>query len=241
MRSMPTAPTRSSKPRARRTARTSGRVRTAEAQPSVGCAGLAGAAELPALQRRGITAPLSAVLLVVAAVVVTAVGCGEGEAVRQLMDGSRVVAPAVELEGIAGPAVQTKLRARRAGAFDPARLGACSADSERLPEGRVVIERVGVRGEGISFRDASGRLLCGCDNSPGPREGNHPWCGEAVGDLQNRHLTDSRLGVGCKAGDREPMGFAWIEPGAGARYVAVEQPGYTEVYEVALGLPVRVS
>jgi hypothetical protein len=110
-----------------------------------------------------------------------------------------------------------------------------------MPEGRVVIERVGVRGESISFRDASGRLLFACDNSPGPRENNHPWCGEAVGELQNRHLTDSQLGVGCKAGDREPIGFAWIEPGAGARYVAVEQPGYTEVYEVALGLPVRVS
>jgi hypothetical protein len=37
------------------------------------------------------------------------------------------------------------------------------------------------------------------------------------------------------------MGFAWVEPGPDARFVAVEQAGYVEVYEVAGGLPVRIA
>ena len=37
------------------------------------------------------------------------------------------------------------------------------------------------------------------------------------------------------------MGFAWIEPGPGAKYVVVQQQGYAEVYEVGGGLPVRVT
>jgi hypothetical protein len=37
------------------------------------------------------------------------------------------------------------------------------------------------------------------------------------------------------------MGIAWIHPGPTARYVAVGQAGYVEVYEPAGSLPVRIS
>jgi len=37
------------------------------------------------------------------------------------------------------------------------------------------------------------------------------------------------------------MGFAWIEPDPGARYVVVEQDGYAEVYQPARSLPVRIA
>ena len=37
------------------------------------------------------------------------------------------------------------------------------------------------------------------------------------------------------------MAFIWIEPAAATRYVAVEQPGYVEVYETTPGLPVRIA
>jgi hypothetical protein len=37
------------------------------------------------------------------------------------------------------------------------------------------------------------------------------------------------------------LGFAWVQPDPGVRYVGVEQPGYVEVYETARGIPVRVT
>ncbi len=37
------------------------------------------------------------------------------------------------------------------------------------------------------------------------------------------------------------MGFVWVEPSPGTRFVAVAQPEYTEVYDVAGELPVRVA
>jgi hypothetical protein len=41
--------------------------------------------------------------------------------------------------------------------------------------------------------------------------------------------------------DGDPVGFAWIEPGAGAAYIVVRQSGYAEVYAVAGDVPVRVT
>jgi hypothetical protein len=157
------------------------------------------------------------------------------------MDGSTTVSPPVDLQGVEGRAVQTKLRIWRAGGYDPQLLGACVARGEPLPENRMIVERVGVTGESISFRDSSGRVLLGCDNSLGPREDRHVWCGQQAGELRGGHLADSRLDVGCQTGYRERMGFVWLEPDHAVRYVGVQQPGYTEVYEVAAGLPVRVS
>jgi hypothetical protein len=37
------------------------------------------------------------------------------------------------------------------------------------------------------------------------------------------------------------VGFAWVQPSPVTSYVAVHQPGYVEVYEVAAGLPVRIA
>ena len=37
------------------------------------------------------------------------------------------------------------------------------------------------------------------------------------------------------------MAFAWIEPAAGARFVAVRHHEFVEVYEVVADLPVRVT
>ena len=36
----------------------------------------------------------------------------------------------------------------------------------------------------------------------------------------------------------DPLGFVWVQPAEGARYVAVQQQGYAEIYEVAGALPV---
>jgi hypothetical protein len=206
----------------------------------VACAGLAGVPEVCRREKSGAAPRLSAVLLVTVAAA-TVVGCGGGAGAKRLLDGSTTVSPPVDLQGVEGRIVRTKVRIWRAGGYDPQRLGACLARGGPLPDDRLIVERVGVTGESISFRDASGGVLLGCDNSLGPREDRHVWCGQQAGELEAHHLKDPRLDVGCQTGDRERMGFVWIEPGTAARYVAVEQRGYTEVYEVAAGLPVRVS
>ena len=54
-------------------------------------------------------------------------------------------------------------------------------------------------------------------------------------------LADPRLHVGCVDAEGRRLGFAWLEPARGARWVVVEEPGRTEVYEVAGGLPVRMT
>jgi hypothetical protein len=103
----------------------------------------------------------------------------------------------------------------------------------------VIIQRIAVTTETVTLRHASD--LSGCDNTRGPREGNRHWCGTSSGRVDGGHLSDPRLDiVGCRTSQGELVGFAWIEPGAGVRYVVVDQPGYAEVFEVAGGLPIRV-
>ncbi len=63
----------------------------------------------------------------------------------------------------------------------------------------------------------------------------------AFGKLRGGHLRDPRLSISCKTRDGELMGFVWIEPGAKTRYVAVAQDTFSEVYEVAGDLPIRVA
>jgi hypothetical protein len=161
---------------------------------------------------------------------------------KVLVDGSDARAPAVELEGVSEPAVLTKVRVARVG---DVRAGSRAAECLRgpardaRPTGRVV-ERIGVTSETVTLRDASG--LKGCDDSPGRREENRRWCGSSFGRLYQGHLRDPRLDIaGCRTADGAPLGLAWVEPSQGTRYVAVEQEGYVEVYEVAGGLPVRVA
>jgi hypothetical protein len=177
-----------------------------------------------------------------AAAVAAVAGCGGGSPIsRNLLDGSRGRPPSIDLEGVGGPALQTRLRVWRAGSYDPRRLTGCSGSRASVPERRTVVERIGVTGKSISFLDPTGRTLLGCDDTLGPKEKGHRWCGEAAGELEGGRLTDPRLDVNCRTADRKPIGFAWIEPGRGTRYLSVDQPGYSEVYKVAGRLPVRVS
>ncbi len=66
--------------------------------------------------------------------------------------------------------------------------------------------------------------------------------GIAVGRLEHGRLRDPRLDLaGCRNAAADPVAFAWVEPGRATRYVTVSQPGFTEVYRVAAGLPVRIT
>jgi hypothetical protein len=52
---------------------------------------------------------------------------------------------------------------------------------------------------------------------------------------------DPRLSVTCTGSDGGPLGFAWVQPSAGATYVVVVDEGYAEAYPVAGTVPVRVT
>ena len=84
--------------------------------------------------------------------------------------------------------------------------------------------------------------LHGCDNSRGRREGGRRWCGTSFGVLKRGRLEDPRLDVaGCQTDSGAPMGFAWITTAPRARYLAVAQEGYSEIYEPAGGVPIRIA
>jgi hypothetical protein len=98
-----------------------------------------------------------------------------------------------------------------------------------------------VYSESVTFRQEFRRGVFGCDNSPGAREEDRRWCSGAYGTLYSGHLRDPRLGLGCSTIDGERMAFVWVEPSSETQYVSVVQPGFTEVYEVAGELPVRIA
>ena len=159
------------------------------------------------------------------------------------MDGSPARHVPVELEGVDQPAVLTMVRTVDTVGVETESVSAdCRRD--RFAGTRatgVAVERLGVGSESVTLRDGMRRGLYGCDNTAGAREENRRWCGGSYGELFDGRLRDPRLDLGCVTSDGKPVGFAWVEPSPGTRYVAVQQPGFTEVYEVADGLPVRVA
>ena len=160
-----------------------------------------------------------------------------------LMNGAKAAELPVDLEGVENPAVLTSVTVRRVEEIEGASaVATClQQDLDDRPYGPIVM-RIGVSGESVTFRNRSRRGLYGCDNSQGAREEDRRWCGGAFGQLDGGHLRDPRLDMGaCTTREGGLLGFAWIEPAPGAKYVVVQQPGYAEVYEVGGGLPVRVT
>ena len=167
-------------------------------------------------------------------------GCDtDGGRPSTLMDGSPTRGPEVDLEGVSSPAVATKLQ--RALTTPRSATASCirAHGAQSRPHGASV-ERVGVESSTVTYVSDSG--LHGCDNSRGRREGHRRWCGTSFGVLRRGRLDDPRLDVaGCTTDSGAPMGFAWITAGPRARYVAVAQDGYAEIYEPAGGIPIRVA
>ncbi|MBD0348760.1 MAG: hypothetical protein ICV59_06375 [Thermoleophilia bacterium] len=119
------------------------------------------------------------------------------------------------------------------------RLREClSGTSVRAPSGYV--ERIGVAGRTLTVRDASS--VFACDAAARARESAGTWCARAAGRLRRGRLDDPRLTLAnCEDRDGRTVAFAWIEPPRGARWVAVHQDSYTEIYEPAGVLPIRVA
>ena len=160
-----------------------------------------------------------------------------------LMNGAPVSKPPVDLEGIEGRAVMTSVTTEHLAEIEfGSAVAACTEQAGRDHLMEPIVIRVGVSGESVTFRNKSENGLYGCDDSPGPREGQRKECGVAFGQLLEGQLQDPRLNVGaCTTRDGAPLGFAWVEPVQSARYVTVEHHGYFEVYETAGGLPIRVT
>lgn len=228
--------------------RMSGRAHIVEAQPTKVSAASAGASRNVRWERRGPAPRRSCFVVamhVLPVVVVVLAGCVGGESAPDgLMDGSKASAPPVQLQGVEGPVVLTKIQVVLPSARgSESRSGSClkAGRGNERPRGPSV-ERVGVRSETVTFEEESGKALFGCDNSLGRREGDRRWCGGAYGRLYGGHLRDPRLDIGgCSTDDDKPIAFVWVEPGPRARYVAVRQPGFREVYEPAASLPVRIA
>lgn len=120
------------------------------------------------------------------------------------------------------------------------RFTSCRPDGVRSDT--PVVERIGVFSESLTFADAGRKTMYACDGGVDPAgERRLPWCGSAAGLLANGKLLDPRLDVLCRDRKGRPIAYAWVEPAAGVRWVGVAQGGYTELYEVVRGFPVRIA
>jgi hypothetical protein len=164
-------------------------------------------------------------------------GCGSSRP-KHLLYGER----AAEFRPVSGSVVS------RARILDAATLGerftlcAEQLGPRDLPQSALVVERIGVFSESLTFRDRRGRTLYACDGGVDPA-GEHraPWCGGSVGVLHRGRLLDPRLDVLCRTKEGQAVAYAWVEPIKGTHWIGVDQGSYHELYEALAGLPVRVA
>jgi hypothetical protein len=166
---------------------------------------------------------------VLCATLMLAVGCDSDARPKRLLYGE----PTAEFRPVTGSVV-TRTRVVRA-AFLGRRFRLCRRD-DRVDT--LVVERIGVFAESLTFRDRGGLHVHACD---GAGERSRPWCGGSVGRLYDGRLLDPRLDVLCSGADGERLAYAWVEPASGSHWIGVDQGSYMELYEVAGGLPVRVA
>jgi hypothetical protein len=185
--------------------------------------------------------PISALLATIA---LSAAGCGGDQAsIERLVDGSSQRPRPAALNGLDGKIVVTRVEQRSAGELrgDARACLRSFAPGLRVATDAVVVERVGATGASLTFRDARERRILGCDRTGVRAENKAAWCGHSAGETFAGRLRDPRLDIGCRDVDGRSVGFAWIEPVARARWLAVDEGSYTEVYEVLAALPVRVT
>jgi len=175
-------------------------------------------------------------------VALTLAGCATAVKAQppRLLDGGRPAPPPAALARLRGPLALGRVRAAPARAADPTLIRPCLrrfAPLPELPAESLVVERVGVAGASLTFRDPRGGFLLACDTT---RKGDR-FCGGSAGLLRRGQLVDPRLDIACRDRRSHQVGFAWITPLHGARWIAVEQRRYVELYKVAGRLPVRVT
>lgn len=165
------------------------------------------------------------------------------EAPTQLADGAPARASPVVLEGVSQKAIATDLEVVPLARVSPrSALARCLGRLSTDAPATTIVVRTGVVGRSVTVGTVSHRSLYGCDGSPAHGSGTAYWCGTAHGRLEHGRLLDPRLDLSaCTDAGGRPLAFAWMEARDDARYVAVRQPGYAEVYPVRGRIPVRIA
>jgi hypothetical protein len=167
-------------------------------------------------------------------VLLAAAGCGHGGRPRHLLHGET----AADFRPVRGSVI-VSARALRGTVFGR-RFRLCRPRS--VSAVALVLERIGVFSESLTFSDRHHRILYACDGGLDPA-GEHrpPWCGASAGLLVDGRLLDPRLDITCRDRQGHPLAYAWVQPRRGVRWIGVDQGSYTEMYEVLAGLPVRIA
>jgi hypothetical protein len=181
-------------------------------------------------------------LAAAAAVLVAVVrdGGDEGTASR-LVDGSLPLRPP---EWFDRNAVRGRVLLRPAAKVEPRRLRSCMRllRLDSIPRQTLVVERVGLRGRSLTFRDPRAPQIYACDASAGTREGAGPWCGASVGRLRAGAVTDPRVDLAnCVDASGRAVAFAWVEPRPTTTWLAIDDGDGVEVYRTAGTVPVRIT
>lgn len=167
-----------------------------------------------------------------------AAGCESEARPKRLLYGDA----AAEFRPVQGSVV-TRARVVQA-SFLGRRFSLCLSQADRatFPVDTLVVERIGVFAESLTFLDRGGQHLHSCDGGVDPAgERPRPWCGGSVGRLYEGRVLDPRLDVLCRDQKGQPLAYAWVEPAAGSHWIGVDQGSYMEMYEVAGDLPVRIA
>jgi hypothetical protein len=124
------------------------------------------------------------------------------------------------------------------------RANGCLAAADRadVAADAPAVERIGVDSQSLTFANRDGSVVYACDGGIDPAgERGPPWCHTVLGRLENGRLLDPRLDVICRDRRGAPLGYVFVDPVPGARWIGVRQDGYIELYEVLAALPVRVA
>jgi hypothetical protein len=178
---------------------------------------------------------LSATVLLLSVLLLA--GCDSGGArPERLLYGE----PAPEFEAVSGSVIAIGR------VLDGTTLGrrftSCRPTGAGIGTDTVVVERIGVFGESLTFTDSGRQTVYACDGGTDPLgERTPPWCGSSAGRLFGGKLLDPRLDILCRDRKGRALAYAWVEPASGVQWIGVDQGRYTEVYEVLAGLPVRIA
>jgi hypothetical protein len=174
-------------------------------------------------------------LMIAAIAASLAAGCGGGGRPIRLLDGRA----AARFEPVAGSVVASA----RVLQLDDRADGCLSAsDRANVAADTLVVERIGVDGESLTFASRDRSVVYACDGGIDPAgERAPPWCHTVLGELHRGRVLDPRLDVICRDRERRPLAYAFVEPVAAARWIGVRQDGYVELYEVLGDLPVRIA
>ncbi len=178
---------------------------------------------------------LSATALAFAVVLLAGCDSGHGRPQRLLYG-----EPAPELKAVPGSVIAIGR------VLDGTTLGrrftSCRPAGTGIATDTVVVERIGVFGESLTFTDSGRKTVYACDGGTDPLgERKPPWCGSSAGRLFGGKLLDPRLDILCHDRKGRVLAYAWVDAAAGVRWIGVDQGKYTEVYEVLAGLPVRIA